>query len=154
MVPSLKDSRPQGAAVPSGKITSWQARKLHVCADITPILDDIITALETAGYSGKEMFAVRLALEEALVNAIKHGHGGDPSKEVQFRYQLTAEGLLAEIEDQGPGFKPQEVPDPQAPENLERPCGRGLLLMRNYMTWVRFNAAGNCVTLCRLHKPI
>ncbi len=53
------------------------------------------------------------------------------------------------IEDQGRGFQPEEVPDPFAPENLERPSGRGLVLMRNYMTSVRYNAAGNRVTMCR-----
>jgi len=105
--------------------------------------------LKSVGYGEKELFAVRLALEEALVNAIKHGHKGDPGKEVQLRYHLTTECILAEIEDQGPGFKPEDVPDPFAPENLERSSGRGLLLMHNYMTWVRFNDAGNCVTMCR-----
>ncbi|MGH7171747.1 MAG: ATP-binding protein, partial [Gemmataceae bacterium] len=94
------------------------------------------------------------ALEEALVNAIKHGHKFDPSKEVQLRYYLTAECLLAEIEDQGCGFKPEDVPNPFAPENLERPSGRGLLLMQNYMTWVRYNDAGNCVTMCRQHLNV
>jgi serine/threonine-protein kinase RsbW len=44
------------------------------------------------------------------------------------------------------------VPDPCAEENLERPCGRGLLLMQNYMTWVRFNETGNCVTMCRQRR--
>jgi len=68
---------------------------------------------------------------------------------VRLRYLLRPDYLLAEIEDQGPGFRLKDVPDPFAPENRERPCGRGLLLMRNYMTWVRFNDIGNCVTLCR-----
>jgi serine/threonine-protein kinase RsbW len=114
------------------------------------VIEEIATALEAAGYSFKETFGVRLALEEALVNAIKHGHKGDPSKEAHLRFHLTRERLIAEIEDQGPGFDPHAVPDPLAPENLERPCGRGLVLMRHYMTWVRFNENGNRVTLCRL----
>jgi serine/threonine-protein kinase RsbW len=123
---------------------------LHVPAEIVPVIEDIVAPMETAGYSSKEIFGVRLAPEEALVNAIKHGHKGDPSKEVHLRYQVTRDRLLAEIADQGPGFDPHAVPDPLAPENLERPCGRGLVLMRHYMTWVRFNDAGNRVTLCRL----
>lgn len=127
----------------------WLSRTLHLPQEIVPLLDALVSALEVEGFSTKETFGVRLALEEALVNAIKHGHKGDASKTVHFRYHLSRASILAEIEDQGPGFCPEEVPDPFAPENLERPCGRGLLLMRNYMTWVRFSEAGNRVTLCR-----
>jgi serine/threonine-protein kinase RsbW len=90
---------------------------------------------------------MRLALEEALVNAVKHGNKGDATKRVRVRYQVTAAGVLVEVEDDGTGFDPLKVPDPCAPENLERLSGRGLLLMRSYMTWVRFNPCGNCVTL-------
>ena len=127
----------------------WQVRALHFRDDILPTVEEVLRKLEAAGYSSKDQFAVRLALEEALVNAIKHGHKDDPSKEVRLRYQLTPYHLVAEIEDQGPGFNMSDVADPCAPENLERPSGRGLLLMRRYMTSVSFNAAGNCVTLCR-----
>ncbi|HTU20502.1 MAG TPA: ATP-binding protein [Gemmataceae bacterium] len=122
---------------------------MHSRDDILPVIEEVLRLLEAANYSSKDQFAIRLSLEEALVNAIKHGHKDDPSKEVRLRYQLTPHHLLAEIEDQGPGFKMSDVADPCAPENLERPCGRGLLLMRRYMTSVRFNATGNCVILCR-----
>ena len=126
------------------------SRTLHVAAEIVPMIEEIAATLDEVGYSSKEIFGIRLALEEALVNAIKHGHKGDPSKEVHLRYQVTRDRFIAEIEDEGPGFDPDAVPDPLAPENLECPCGRGLVLMRHYMTWVRFNKAGNRVTLCRL----
>ena len=129
--------------------TDWHGRTLRTRDDILPVIEEVLRLLEAADYSRQDQFAVRLSLEEALVNAIKHGHQDDPSKEVQLRYQLTPDYFLAEIEDQGPGFKPEEVPDPFAPENLEKAGGRGLLLIRNYMTWLRFNDAGNRVTLCR-----
>jgi serine/threonine-protein kinase RsbW len=119
--------------------------------EIVPAIEGIVSRLEAADFTPKEIFGVRLSLEEALVNAIKHGHQDDPSKQVQVRYQVTRECFLVEIEDQGPGFNPKEVPDPCAPENLERCCGRGLMLIKNYMTWVRFNGTGNRVTMCRLH---
>lgn len=152
MVPSRKDVCPQQVSHCRGQCIDWRSQTIHTSAEIVPVIDAILSTLQSAGYSDKEMFAIRLALEEALVNAIKHGHQGDPSKEVQFRYHLTEECILAEIEDQGPGFKPEDVPDPFTPENLERPCGRGLLLMQNYMTWVRFNDVGNCVTMCRQRR--
>lgn len=129
----------------------WSCRILHSSHEIVALLDGLVEQMHAAGYSSKEMFGVRLALEEGLVNAIKHGHRHDPSKSVHFRYQLTPASLLVEIQDEGPGFRPQEVPDPLAPENWERPSGRGLLLMRSYMTWVRYNEQGTCVTLCKQH---
>lgn len=127
----------------------WRHLSLRCRDEVVPTIEAIIAALEEADFSRKESFAVRLALEEAIVNAIKHGHRGDSSKQVRVRYCLTPGCLLAEVEDEGPGFRPEDVPDPLTPENLERDCGRGLLLMRNYMTWVRYNSTGTCVTLCK-----
>jgi serine/threonine-protein kinase RsbW len=101
------------------------------------------------GFPDKDVFGVRLALEEALVNSVKHGHRYDPTKRVLLRYKVVPEYALAEVEDQGPGFDPHQVPDPTAEGGLERPCGRGLLLMRAYASWVRHNERGNCVTLCK-----
>jgi serine/threonine-protein kinase RsbW len=101
------------------------------------------------GYSAKDVFGVRLALEEAVVNSIKHGHQYDPTKQAEVRYRVNHEHVLVEVEDQGPGFDPSQVPDPTAPENLERSSGRGLFLMHRYATWVRYNQKGNCVTLCK-----
>lgn len=100
-------------------------------------------------YPAADIFAVRLALEEALVNALKHGHGFDASKTVRVRFQVGAEEVRAEVEDEGPGFDPEEVPDPCDPENQERSCGRGLLLIRHYMTSARYEGRGNRVSLCK-----
>lgn len=139
----------QEAGVPEVKSENWRHLTLHCYTEVVPVLDLVLGELESAGFSGRDAFGVRLALEEALVNAIKHGHRGDESKSVHMAYQVTLDCVMAEVEDEGPGFRPEEVPDPLAPENLERECGRGLLLMRNYMTWVRFNASGTRVTLCK-----
>jgi serine/threonine-protein kinase RsbW len=130
----------------------WRVRSLHRASEIVPVIDEVVDGLDAVGFSGEETLAVRLALEEALVNAIKHGHRGDPDKEVRFRYRLTPQYILAEIEDEGPGFRPEEVPDPFAPENLVPSDGRGMFLMHSYMTWVRHNRTGNCVTMCRLRS--
>ena len=122
---------------------------VHDAAELAPVLDTLTGSLEAAGYSRKEVFGIRLAVEEAVVNSIKHAHGGDPRMTVRFRFRATPERFVAEVEDEGPGFDPGAVPDPLAPENLERDCGRGLLLIRSYMTSVVHNAAGNRVTLCK-----
>ncbi len=130
-------------------VTVWRHETIHSTAEMDSVLTELLAVLVATGYSTQETFAVRLAMEEAIVNAIKHGHRYDPSKQVEIRYQVGPDRLLVEVEDQGPGFDPREVPDPLADENLERDSGRGMFLMQCYMTWVRYNAAGNCVTLCK-----
>jgi serine/threonine-protein kinase RsbW len=109
----------------------------------------VTEAMEWRGYGEKEIFGVRLALEEALVNAVKHGNRHDPAKCVWASWHVGPNRVLIEIEDEGDGFNPRAVPDPCAAENLERSCGRGLFLMRHYMTSVRYNRRGNRVTMCK-----
>ena len=130
--------------------TEWQADHVFTMEDMLRCLTRIVAAMQACGFSGKEVFGVRLALEEAVVNAIRHGHRGDTSKRVDVRFQISDEQLLIEINDQGPGFDPDGLPDPLAPENLERPGGRGVFLIRQYMTWVQYNKTGNSVTLCKV----
>lgn len=113
------------------------------------VQEDILQCLRDHHYPEKMIFGIRLAIEEGLINAIKHGNGLDPSKLVRVRYTVNDNHFLIEIEDQGPGFDPGVVPDPTSPENLERPSGRGLLLMRSYMTECDFVGAGN---ICRMRR--
>jgi len=129
----------------------WRSSSFVTTVEMERVIDDVLQLLETAGFSDRERFAVRLALEEAVMNAIRHGHHYDRNKHVHVRYHVTQECLLAEVEDEGPGFNPAAVPDPREPENLERESGRGLLLMRSYMTWVCYNERGTCVTMCKSH---
>jgi serine/threonine-protein kinase RsbW len=105
------------------------------------------------GYPERDRFGVRLALEEALINAVKHGNRGDPAKRVRLRYRVTAPAVELEVEDQGEGFDPAAVPDPCAPENRERPGGRGLLMMRHYLDEVHYHGRGNRVTLRKRRSP-
>ena len=111
------------------------------------VQERIVRLLETLEYPPRDVFGVRLALEEAIVNAIKHGNGMDPDKNVRIQCRISNEHVRIEIEDQGEGFIPTEVPDPTDFENLEKPCGRGLMLMRSFMTRIDFNPSGNCVIL-------
>jgi serine/threonine-protein kinase RsbW len=127
----------------------WCCKGVHARAEIIPIVDGVAEAMTEEGYPDKDVFAVRLALEEALINAIKHGNQDDPSREVGIRYRVGSERVLAEIEDEGKGFDPDRVPDPLAPENLEKTSGRGLLLIRAYMTSVKYNHRGNRVVLAK-----
>jgi serine/threonine-protein kinase RsbW len=99
-----------------------------------------------------DIFAIKLALEEALVNAIKHGNQMDRTKKVHVAYSVGPERFDIRITDEGPGFDPEDVPDPTAPENIERPCGRGLLLMRHYMNHIEYVRPGNVVLMSKWAK--
>ncbi len=117
------------------------------------VQERIVSRLESLEYSMRDVFGVRLALEEALVNAIKHGNGLDPDKTVRVNCLIEDDLLRIEIEDQGPGFNMSDVPDPTADENLERPCGRGIMLIKSFMTSVEYNAKGNRVVLEKIRSP-
>jgi serine/threonine-protein kinase RsbW len=121
-------------------------------AEARRIQDDIEQALKAHGFADREIFSVKLALEEALVNAIKHGNQMDRSKRVFISYRVSAERFDIHITDEGKGFDPEDVPDPMAVENLERPCGRGLLLMRHYMNEVTFHPPGNRLSMSKLRN--
>ena len=153
-------SRPQLAlrvAVTSPALPARRAPGLtftvRSAADLPPVLDGLAGRMEALGYPERDRFGMRLALEEALVNALKHGHNNDPAKEVRLRCRVSAERVVAEVEDQGPGFDPAAVPDPLAPHNLAKPSGRGLLLMRHYLSWLHHNPRGNVATLCKRRSP-
>jgi serine/threonine-protein kinase RsbW len=133
-------------------VEGWLSYALHTTEEIDVFLNLLTDRLEVRGFSEHDVFGVRLAMEEAIVNSIKHGHHCDPSKEVHIRYHVTDACFLAEIEDEGPGFNPDEVPDPLAAENIEREGGRGLFLIRCYMTWVAYNETGNRLTLCKIRS--
>jgi len=101
------------------------------------------------GYDGAARFAIKLALEESLNNAIKHGNRHDPKKTVNVRFDIDPERVVITITDEGRGFDPAAVPDPTCDENLEKPCGRGIMLMRAYMDEVTYNQTGNQVHMVK-----
>ena len=117
------------------------------------VQERIITLLEKMHYSERDVFGVRLALEEALVNAIKHGNGMDPGKRVRVSCRVDPDKVWVEIEDEGDGFVVDLVPDPTDEENLEKPCGRGIMLMRAFLTKVEYNETGNRVVLEKVREP-
>ncbi|MGE3108926.1 MAG: ATP-binding protein [Phycisphaerales bacterium] len=122
--------------------------------DINGAEEALLAALTRHGYGETSKFAVRLAVEEALSNAFHHGHRSLPSgTPVRFEYAVSPAEVHVHIEDQGPGFTPADVPDPTADENLELPSGRGLLLMRAYMTDVEFSGRGNVLHM-RYQRPV
>ena len=109
----------------------------------------VLAEVSSRGYDDDACFAIRLALDEAISNAIQHGNRNDASKKVTVRVTVDADRVKIEVADEGGGFSPACVPDPTAPENLEKPNGRGIMLINAYMTEVAFNDVGNRITMIK-----
>ena len=90
---------------------------------------------------------IMVAVTESVNNAIRHGNKFDKDKNVYLTLQVEENQLTFEIEDEGPGFDYENLPDPTAPENLENPGGRGIFLMRNLCDKVSFEENGKKVQL-------
>lgn len=109
----------------------------------------ILPRLEALNYGERAVFGVRLAIEEAVVNAMKHGNHMDKAKKVSITYSVDANECRISVEDEGEGFDPSAVPNPTTDENLELPHGRGLMLIHAYMDEVSHNEKGNCIMMCK-----
>lgn len=132
------------------------------------------TLADAWGLDRTDRLRIGTALEEALLNALYHGNLGVRSelkeidhdefykqanerrialpwsdRRIRVQVRLTLQEMEVSIRDEGDGFDPSKLPDPTDPENLDRPCGRGVMLMRAFMDDVRYNATGNEVTLVR-----
>jgi serine/threonine-protein kinase RsbW len=115
--------------------------------DVERVQGLVAAALAERGYDPDAMFAIRLCLEEALVNGFRHGNRFEPGLVVKFRASISPRECTFEVEDEGEGFDPGGVPDPTAEENLEIPSGRGIMLMRAYMSEVEYLDPGNCLRM-------
>ena len=107
----------------------------------------LLDQLELHQWPDKAVFGIHMAMEEAVMNAIKHGNQDDPEKQVHIVLSLSEDEFYAQITDQGEGFNPDDVPDPTMDENLEKFSGRGVMLMKNFVDIVRYNPKGNSVEL-------
>ena len=111
------------------------------------VLQEVLQQLERQHWVQHDIFGVHLAIEEALINAIKHGNRLDTSKQVHVTCRISSNLLRVEIADEGEGFDPSTVPDPTDPTHIESPSGRGIMLMQSFMSRVEYNDAGNRVVM-------
>jgi serine/threonine-protein kinase RsbW len=108
---------------------------------------EVLQQLRKRKWGKHDVFSVHLALEEALVNAIKHGNALDSAKQVHVRCRMSDDLIQIDVVDEGHGFDPNRVPDPTDGDHREMPGGRGVMLMRRFMDRVEFNEKGNAVLL-------
>lgn len=145
-----------GAGAPNGAAKHNGTLHFEFLSDFDTgceVQQQILHEVERHGFNPNSLFATRLALEEALVNAIKHGNKLDPRKKVLVDARVTRDRVEIEIEDQGPGFDRASVPDPTAVENLCKCSGRGILLIEAYMNSVAWSKGGRRVRMVRLNDP-
>jgi serine/threonine-protein kinase RsbW len=90
---------------------------------------------------------IMIAVTEAVNNAIKHGNQNNSGKNVSLSLALEEGVIKFRVEDEGSGFDYEHLPDPTAPENLEKPGGRGIFLMKHLADEVAFNEKGKVVEL-------
>ncbi len=106
------------------------------------LIDKVMRQLDGTDWTGKEQFAINLALEEGLVNAVQHGNHSNPAKMVHFSCRLTNDCFYCRIEDEGEGFDPEKVPDPTDEDHIMIASGRGVLLIRNFVNRAQWNERG------------
>ena len=135
--PSRIEDLPTNVVIPSDLAAAHEAEKA------------LLAEVAGCNYSEASTFAIKLAVEEGMNNAIKHGNRFDARKTVELAYDISKDRAVITITDQGAGFNPSAVPDPTADENLEKPTGRGVMLMHAYMDEVAYNCKGNQVRMVK-----
>ena len=115
--------------------------------DVEGLQQSLFAEMERRSYDETSCFAIRLGLEEALNNAFRHGNKGDPGKSVTVDCRVDEKHVEIHVEDQGEGFDPDAVPDPTEDENIEIPSGRGIVLMKAFMTQVEIHPPGNKISM-------
>lgn len=90
---------------------------------------------------------ILVALTEAVNNAIQHGNKLNPNKSIDIVFESGADSLTFKVKDEGDGFDPTNIPDPTDPENIEKPHGRGIFLMKHLADKVDFHENGRIVVL-------
>ena len=118
------------------------------------IQDSVAQLLGELEYPKRDCFAVRLALEEALANAVKHGNGRDESKTFEVRCKANSEVVEIEVCDQGAGFALERVPSPTEGERLFNANGRGLALMERFMDRIEFRSNGSSVLMQKRRSSV
>jgi serine/threonine-protein kinase RsbW len=116
------------------------------------ILDYLMKRVEKVGVINPETSNLFVALDEAFVNAVKHGNKFDANKLVRIIADVSPEEARFTIEDEGDGFNVAEIPDPLDPQNLFKTSGRGVLFIYNIMDEVKYNERGNRLTMVKRKK--
>jgi serine/threonine-protein kinase RsbW len=111
------------------------------------LTDSFMNDVERQGYDAETTFAIALGFSEALTNAFKHGNLQDPGKSITVSYRMDRGWAELEVRDEGSGFDPGLIPDSTSDDALDKPNGRGVLLMQSLFDEVRFLNGGRSIWL-------
>ena len=106
------------------------------------------------GLSEDMAYWMELTISESVINAIRHGNQSDPTKQTHITISFDGEYVEVVIEDQGMGFDLDELADPRQAENLLKPCGRGILIIRSFMDEVKLSPTESGGSQLRMLKRI
>ncbi|MFA5099265.1 MAG: ATP-binding protein [Candidatus Omnitrophota bacterium] len=120
---------------------------------VNPFLDRVSQDILTLTDSKEEAFKIKLALEEAVVNAMRHGNRLDRERHVAVHIEADKKGVKIDVHDEGKGFDFRVLPDPTRGEKVHLPSGRGVYLMRKLMDKVEFYDAGSGVIMTKSFRP-
>jgi len=117
-----------------------------------PVLEYLLDRVAKLGLIELEQSNLYVALDEAFVNAVKHGNRHDPEKLLRVTAELCPREAIFTVEDEGDGFDVREIPDPRDPANLFKSSGRGVLLIYNIMDEVEYSDRGNRLKMVTRRK--
>lgn len=118
------------------------------------VLEYLMKRVEKLGVVKPEQSNLFVALDEAFVNAVKHGNKFDAGKLVRIIAEVSKDEARFTIEDEGEGFDVNSIPDPLDPENLFKTSGRGVLFIYNIMDEVEYNDRGNRLTMVKKSENV
>lgn len=148
---------PHGSSSPAPSGSGPESDALELLnerASIDAFQQRIADAMTRLGYPKASLFAVRLALHEAINNSFSHGHKNLPATTpVRVEFSIDESRLSVGIEDKGPGFDPASVPDPTLDEHVEATSGRGLMLIRAYMAKAQYSKGGRRLEMEYVKPP-
>lgn len=133
-----------------------QKKELSLPSRIESVEEAAIEASSFAkevGFDEMALYAIDMAVREAVANAVKHGNLFDESKPVELTFDNQPKGLEITVRDYGTGFAVDQIPDPTNPENLLKATGRGILFMRNFteeVEWFEHPEGGTVVKMVKL----
>ena len=112
------------------------------------------STLEQIAFDPDQTHWLVMSVREAVINGILHGNREDPDKRVLVAVDLEGPDLVVRVEDEGRGFDPESLPDPTAPENLLRPSGRGIFMMRQFADSIEYSFPSERGTVVTMRKRI
>jgi serine/threonine-protein kinase RsbW len=117
--------------------------------NVAPFIHEVLETMKGLSLSEEKTFSIKLSLEEALTNAIRHGNKSHPDLCVDVQLDFSPDRVVMNIKDQGEGFEVSRVVDPTSGENAQKPGGRGVFLIKELMDEVEYFDGGRAIRMVK-----